>query len=197
VHRLLLVTLLVTGCHAKSQDGLDPDPPDAASDPVTGTGVCNAIVTHETPLLAASHVAQDSEVRWSSNPPSSGPHYPTLETWAIAYPIVIPRGNYLHNEEHGGITLLYNCPDGCPELVAGLKTIGETLPHDPICPDTMNARWIVTRDPLLPPGIQVAASAWGWTYKADCLDEATLSDFITARYAQGGSDRDNCTDGVP
>ena len=187
--------MLVAGCDAKAHDGLDAV--DAASDAPAALGACNAVVTHATPLLAASHVPQGSEVSWNSNPPSSGPHYPTLETWALAYPIVIPRGNYLHNEEHGGVVLLYNCPDGCAEIVDGLQAIGTALPHDPLCPATMNARWLMTRDPLLPDGIKVAASAWGWTYTAECLDEATLSAFISARYAQGGSDRDNCTDGVP
>jgi len=30
----------------------------------------------------------------------------------------------------------------------------------------------------------IAASAWGHTYKADCVDPTTLGQFITAHYAK-------------
>ena len=146
--------------------------------------------------MAASHVPQGTEVAWTSNPPSSGPHYPTFEPWAQAYPLVVARGNYLHNEEHGGVILLYNCAGDCADVSGGLTEIGMALPQDPLCAAPVNAKWIVTRDPLLPAGIVVAAAAWGWTYKATCLDPTSLGAFITSRYAQGGSDRTNCTIGT-
>src|SRR5262252_2576321 len=96
--------LVLTACHGGSTG---PDAP----------GTCAVTITHDTPLLAASHVPQGSVVDWPMNPPTSGPHYPDLTAWATTYPFAVMRGNYLHNEEHGGIVMLYNCADGCPDVV--------------------------------------------------------------------------------
>lgn len=188
---LTAMSVGLLGCHAEPAASDDAIP---AIDASASGGACAAQVTHETPLEASAHVPQNTEVAWRSNPPSSGAHYPTFESWAIAYPIVVPRGNYLHNEEHGGVVLLYNCDDDCTELADSLATIGHALPQDPLCAPPVNARWIASKDPLLPPGVAVAAAAWGWTYKASCLDPETLGAFISFRYAQGGSDRENCKD---
>jgi hypothetical protein len=196
---------IVAACHAvdtKDKEGTDPDGGtafDAASGSASASGgACNAVVTHETPLQPASHVPQGTPLEFSSNPPSSGAHYPQPVDWALEYPIVIDRGNYLHNEEHGGIVLLYDCPGGCQDVADGLAAIGKALPQDPQCDglsnglSMVNARWLVTSDSDLPAGVQVAAAAWGWTYKADCLDPVTVNAFITDHYAKGGSDRTNC-----
>jgi hypothetical protein len=191
--RVLSVLSLLAACHATQTKTEGPD-----AGVLDQGGMCNAIVTHETPLAAAGHVPQGSDLTFTSNPPSSGLHYPTLADWALEYPIAIPRGNYLHNEEHGGIVMLYNCPNGCQDVADGMTAVGQALPDDPACAGEtnangpINARWLVSPDPLLPDGVQVAAAAWGWTYKADCLDPTTLNGFIANRYAQGGSDRTNC-----
>jgi hypothetical protein len=189
--RAAFVSLLVA-CHAAPHephvDGGE------GSGGATNGGPCNVVVTHETPLAAASHVAQGTVIDWASNPPSSGVHYPTHAAWGIAYPIIVERGNYLHNEEHGGVVLLYNCPNGpCQDTIDQLTAIGTALPQDPACAsEGVNAKWLVTRDPALPSGVSVAAAAWGWTFKASCVDEARLAAFVSARYSNGGPDRTNC-----
>lgn len=199
--RAAWMCLLIAGCTAAdSSNKPRASDVDAGIDAVSASGgACNAVVTHETPLQPASHVPQGTPLTFSSNPPSSGAHYPQPVDWALEYPIVIDRGNYLHNEEHGGIVMLYDCPNGgCQDVADGLAAIGQALPQDPQCDGlnngltAVNARWLVTSDPLLPDGVQVAAAAWGWTYKADCLDPITLGEFIREHYAQGGSDRTNC-----
>jgi hypothetical protein len=175
-----ILLLALTSCHGSEGQ------PDAF-------GTCAATVTHETPLLSPMHVPQGTVITWPSNPPSSGTHYPTHADWAMAYPIAVDRGNYLHNEEHGGIVLLYNCPLGCPDIVEQLTTYGQSLPQDPQCVPPINARWIVSPDPLLPDGVVVAAAAWGWTYKTSCFDKGTLDQFFADHYATGGPDRTNCS----
>jgi hypothetical protein len=180
----------LAACSLAHETGLDAS---GGSGGATNGGPCNVVVTHETPLAAASHVDQGTVVQWASNPPSSGVHYPTHAAWATSYPIVVMRGNYLHNEEHGGIPLLYNCPTGCPDIVDQLTAIGTALPQDPACvTEGVNAKWLVTSDPYLPDGITVAAAAWGWTFKATCVDAERVNAFITARYSMGGPDRYNC-----
>jgi len=176
------------------------------SAPVQLGGPCNA-VEDSPPLLPANHVAIGTVVDYDSNPPSSGPHYPI---WAAyqAYTIPVDRRYYVHDLEHGAIDLVYNCnatdggaddsgdssDDGgsqneagpCPEVAAQLQAIIDAYPSDPKC-DPANGdprvRFVLTPDPLL--DVPVAAAAWGWTYKAQCVDPATLVQFAKDHYGQG------------
>ena len=34
----------------------------------------------------------------------------------------MPRGFYLHDEEHGAVVILYNCPTGCDADLANLAS---------------------------------------------------------------------------
>jgi hypothetical protein len=138
------------------------------------------------PLLPALHVPIGSSIEWDSNPPSSGSHYPI---WAAyqAYTSPVPRGYYVHNEEHGGIILLYQCDDAaCPEVAAALQSVSDAIPDDPLCAAAgqgVRVRTIITPDPLI--DVPIAAAAWGWVYRAQCLDLPTLTAFAQQHYAQG------------
>jgi hypothetical protein len=140
----------------------------------------------EPPLLPASHVPIGSDIQWNSNPPSSGPHYPI---WAAyqAYTSPVPRGYYVHDEEHGGIVFLYNCGDaGCPGIVSALQAASDAIPDDPLCASAgqgVRVRTVITPDPLI--GVPVAAAAWGWVYKAHCADLPTLRNFALTHYGNG------------
>ncbi|HEY6462615.1 MAG TPA: DUF3105 domain-containing protein, partial [Polyangiaceae bacterium] len=108
----------------------------------------------DTPALEApTHVPIGTDITWDSNPPSSGEHYPI---WAAyqAYTSPVPRGYYVHDEEHGGVILLYNCPDdaGCPDVAAALQSVSDSLPDDSLCTSTgqgVRVRTVITPDPLL------------------------------------------------
>lgn len=138
------------------------------------------------PLLPALHVPIGSSIEWDSNPPSSGPHYPI---WAAyqAYTSPVPRGYYVHDEEHGGIVLLYQCDDAaCPEVAAALQSVSDAIPDDPLCAAAgqgVRVRTVITPDPLI--DVPIAAAAWGWVYRAQCLDLPTLTAFAQQHYAQG------------
>jgi hypothetical protein len=138
------------------------------------------------PLLPGIHVDVDASILWDSNPPSSGPHYPI---WAAyqAYTTPVPRGYYVHDLEHGAIVFLYNCGDaGCPDVVLALQAASDAIPDDPLCTslgEGVRVRTVITPDPLL--DVPVAAAAWGWVYKAQCVDPGTLRDFALQHYGQG------------
>jgi hypothetical protein len=138
------------------------------------------------PLLPGTHVAIGTTIQWDSNPPSSGPHYPI---WAAyqAYPAPVPRGYYVHDLEHGAVVFLYNCDDGgCPDVVAALQAASDAIPDDPLCTvahQGVRVRTVITPDPLI--DVPVAAAAWGWVYKAQCLDPPSLRDFAVQHYGQG------------
>lgn len=171
-----------SGCGAPASAG--------SSDPV---GPCAAVVT-QAPADGANHALQGTALTWQTNPPAQGSHYPVWVPWAQPFTEQVPRGNWLHNAEHGGVVLLYRCPDGCPDVAAQLGALAAALPQDPLCPPSINARWVLTPDPLLPDGVQVAAASWGYTYQATCLDPDSLKSFITAHYARGPED--TCAQGA-
>ena len=150
-------------------------------------------VTVEAPdLLASPHVPIGTDVSYNSNPPSSGPHY---AIWAAfqAFSTPVDRRYYVHDLEHGAIVLLYKCErsDGCPEIVAGLQAVSDAIPNDPICTD-VRVRTVITPDPLL--DVPVAAAAWGFTYKATCLDIPSLKTFALEHYGQ--APEQECGNGV-
>ncbi|HEY5243046.1 MAG TPA: DUF3105 domain-containing protein [Polyangiaceae bacterium] len=138
------------------------------------------------PLLPALHVPIGSTIEWDSNPPSSGPHFPI---WAAyqAYTSPVPRGYYVHDEEHGAIVLLYQCDDAaCPDVAAALQSVSDAIPDDPLCAAAgqgVRVRTVITPDPLI--DVPIAAAAWGWVYKAQCVDLPTLTAFAMQHYAQG------------
>ncbi|PRP95132.1 DUF3105 domain-containing protein [Enhygromyxa salina] len=157
----------------------------APDDDTTGDGdgdVCN---TAETTTVAACpeiigegfcseggiHVEQDSEVTWTNNPPHSGDHYPTWEKWG-EHDTPVPRGNWVHNMEHGGLILLYNCPEGCD---AELETLRMVLDMRP------DSRILMTEDPLLD-APRFAVTSWNWVHEFDTPDLDELVCFVDQHY---------------
>ena len=157
--------------------------PDGASDASVRVeaGACNvAIQSHA--IASSTHVMDCSPVTYATSPPSSGLHY---FTWALyrVYTVPVPLGSLVHNLEHGAVILFYNCPSGCADELARARAFVDSLPVDPICP-TANPfhRVILVPDPSL--DVRFAASAWGWTLRADCFDEAAFAEFVAAHYGE-------------
>jgi hypothetical protein len=82
----------------------------------------------------------------------------------------------VHNLEHGGVVLAYNCPAGCDDVVAELTALWQSTP-----PDRFNEqRLLVLPDTAMPH--KVAAIAWGWRWQGETVDTAAVRCFIDARY---------------
>jgi Protein of unknown function (DUF3105) len=129
------------------------------------------------------HVPCVEDVTYQTNPPSSGNHYPC---WAAyqTYDAPIPWGNLVHSLEHGAIVIVYDCADGCPDDVAAIQTFMAGLPLDADCgPSLGKDRLILMPDPDL--DVRFAASAWGWTLKADCFDPTAFRQFFDDHYDHG------------
>jgi hypothetical protein len=179
---IALPSLFACGAKSAASDtNLDAGMEFEASAPA---GPCNAI-EQEHPIEGRTHVAVCSYVHYETKPPSSGNHYPI---WAAyqTYTDPIPEGFWVHNLEHGTVVLTYNCPDGCDSDIAAAQAMIDALPDDPICTEQntgVRRRSVMTPDPNL--DVKFAASAWGWTLRADCFDAAAFLDFTMRHYDQG------------
>jgi len=154
-------------------------------------GSCGGLLTIEKGT-GADHVDQGSTIEWTNNPPASGPHFPLWAAWDRTY-TELPRGNYVHNAEHGGVILLYHCDGGCPDVVDALVGVARAMAPDTACGAPITKRVIVTGDPLLPAGVQVAAVAWNHAYTASCFDDY-VAQFAAEHYGEGPED--TCANGA-
>jgi hypothetical protein len=174
-------------------------PPVCAQPPASQKPAASCDVTIDAPpLVAVQHVPEGTKITYCSNPPSSGPHYPVWGAFKeYDKPIDTPElAPYLvHDLEHGAVVLLYNCDadaSGCGDLVGQLRALRDAVPTDPLCSPTTRVRIIIAPSTLI--RSKVAATAWGATYQAPCVDTATLSAFITTHYAK--SPENLCNDGL-
>lgn len=156
--------------------------PDAA--PIAPATEC-VVMTGREPVVSAAHVEVCSEIDYPRFPPAGGPHF---SVWADfdTYEEPIETGFLVHSLEHGAVALLYDCPEGCPEVVdvfAGIKATRE----DTLCrAQSSDNRIIIAPEPKL--DVAIAVVAWGHVYLATCLDEGSLSAFVEAHYAQAPED---------
>lgn len=116
-----------------------------------------------------AHVTEDQVglSTYNTTPPTSGPHLGSLARWGV-HDEPIPNELQVHNLEDGGVLVQYDCPDGCPDLVAELAGIvgryGEGVILAPY------------------PGMEtrIALTAWQRIDQFDDLDEQRIERFIRA-----------------
>ncbi len=131
------------------------------------------------------HVPFGTPVTYAHNPPASGSHWPVPAPWGV-HGEVLAREWWVHNLEHQGIVLLYNCPNGDAGAVNGCTNEIDQLHsiYNARQPDVFNeVRIVITPDPLSP--ARFAAVAWDWVYLSDTLDPIAIECFIAARYGRG------------
>lgn len=153
--------------------------------PLPGQTECRVEITTNIPVPAAVHVATCTPVKYETNPPAGGNHW---GVWAAfkKYTLTVPREMYVHDMEHGAVVLSYRCDTDCPEVVAALGKVFDEAAGDPLCVSAGSgpkARLVLTPDPNLQ--TPIAASAWGATYTATCLDTTSLAEFVSANYGKG------------
>ena len=145
-------------------------------------GLAQASVGRTVATLPPDHVAEGTPLEFNSRPPTSGPHYAAwYPSYGVLTETVDPR-TWVHNLEHGAIVLLYNCPEGCPDLVQQIRELHNTLPRG------RNARSGVPRMLALPytdMDSRIAVVAWGWLLELDQFDAAQITKFYDARIDRG------------
>jgi len=114
-----------------------------------------------------AHVAGEATLfRYSSDPPTSGPHFAGTAAWGV-HEQPIPKALQIHNLEDGGVLVQYNCFD-CNDLIFRLKDIVRRYPDKVI---------------LAPyPGMKsrIGLTAWSYIDAFDQFDEPRILRFIEA-----------------
>ena len=61
-----------------------------------------------------NHIDPSTTAQYQHYPPASGPHFAVAGVAPANWQTIadLPEGVYIHNLEHGGIAILYNCPSG-------------------------------------------------------------------------------------
>lgn len=146
--------------------GCEPDPPVKLDPPIGLCDGCDETCVEEA-LLGETRKHVEGGVDYEDVPPTSGDHDPCWAPWGV-YATEIPDERWVHNLEHGGVVLLYDCPDGCPDEVAQMEAIiAERAVHG-----------ILTPYAALP--TRFAAVAWGYRLTTDCFDVDVLDTFWDA-----------------
>ena len=111
---------------------------------------------------------------YSTRPATSGPHWFDSQTsagtsapadWGI-YENPLPDEVLIHNLEHGGVGLHYNCPDGCDDVVAALKSVAP------------RTQFILSPYPDMES--KIAITGWRHHLFMETFDRAAIVEFIDA-----------------
>ena len=132
-------------------------------------------------------------VTWTSNPPTSGPHYPVWAAYDQHYED-LARGYWLHDLEHGAVVYAYRCDAGCPDVAAQLDAIVKTSrPTGPAPRRSTSAR---SSSPIrcCRTTTRSTRSRGASSTAAQCADPATLEEFYYDHAASGPED--TCGDGA-
>ena len=132
------------------------------------------------------HVSDGSPLNFAQSPPSSGNHYGTSLPWGF-YEETVPEGNWVHSLEHGGVNILYNCPEGCPELLDQLRDFYDDAPATR-CGDTRLIVMPYSR------GLETQLSivSWGQQLDLEEIDAEALTNFFL-RYEDRGPETIPCS----
>lgn len=165
-------------------DGLDPFPGQRQT-PLMSIEL--AALVSLNPEAGRDHIAPDiNGTGYTESPATSGEHWfsPLTEAgvsaparWGI-YDFALPDEVLIHNLEHGGIGIHYNCPDGCEDLVERLRNL---VPQNP-------SQFIVSPYPDM--DTKIAITAWRTHLHLEKFDEQLIREFI-------GAFKDNAPESIP
>jgi len=124
------------------------------------------------------HIADGQPIQYDHHPPNHGNHYGTPMPWGV-YDSPVQEGRFVHNMEHGGIVVLYNCPTGCADTVNQLKGLMNGLPRDKFGEVKLVVSPYSQSDHL------ITLSAWDYEQDLDAYDFNTVKAFYDAHVDKG------------
>ena len=133
-----------------------------------------------------NHVDPSTTPTYKFYPPASGPHYSAQGIAPVSWQTIatLQEGQYIHNLEHGGIAILYDCPSGtdCTTLKNALEDYVTNLA--PVEPTYGEIKVVLTPYSR---GMQkkVALVAWDYIEFLDGYDQAEITRFYENHVNQG------------
>jgi uncharacterized protein DUF3105 len=133
-----------------------------------------------------THIDPSTTFTYKSYPPASGPHYSASGIAPVPWQTIgtLVEGQYVHNLEHGGIAVLYDCPSGsgCTTLVNQLKNYVQNLvPIEPTYGEPKMVMTPYTRGMQM----KVALVAWDYIEFLDTYDQAEITRFYENHVDKG------------
>lgn len=125
-----------------------------------------------------THVDPSTTPTYKSYPPASGPHYSVQGLAPVPWQTIgtLQEGQYIHNLEHGGMVILYDCPSGadCTTLKNSLENYVKNLA--PVEPQFNEIKVVLSPYSR---GMQkkVALVAWDFIEFLDGYDQAEITRF--------------------
>ena len=143
------------------------------------TGVAGTAVPDEG---SRAHIDPSQSITYKHYPPTSGPHYASPAEWQTI--ASLPEGTFIHNLEHGGIVILYNCPSGnaCDTLRKQLENYVQN--RGPVEPEFNEVKLIMSPY-LRGMTTKIALLAWDWIDQFDTYDEARITRFYEVHVDKG------------
>jgi hypothetical protein len=134
------------------------------------------------PSMIFGMVPDDVPITYATNPPVQGLYH---ESFYPAYGLTrepLPPATWVHNLAHGEIVLLYNCPTGCPEIVAQAQALQTELRPSR---DSYGrgARVIITSYEQM--DYPLAVLAWGQLLPLERLDHEQVEQFYEDHIDRG------------
>lgn len=121
----------------------------------------------EDVVTPAQALHTDEPQDYGDKPPVGGDHSGCWGHWGV-HSTPLPLERLVHNLEHGGIGLQYNCPDGCNYELRWLTEF--TLTHELV---------VLTENPQM--SARFGLSAWNARAYSDCLSPDFVRDFYSRR----------------
>ncbi len=115
---------------------------------------------------------------YNSNPPTSGPHLAYASPWGI-FNQPIQDELQIHNLEHGGVVIQYDCPQGCPTTINSLSAYALKYP-----PTNFTGVLLAPR-PNLPNGARIAVTAWTHLLLLKTVDQDKIQQFLASYLGKG------------
>ena len=131
---------------------------------------------------ARQHVPIGEPIVYRNRPPSSGAHYERTLRFGV-YEREIEPGYWVHNLEHGGVVLLYNCAERCDGLVEQLRQVYTSAPR--------SQKYNVVKLAAVPYRDMdhiLAAVAWGVIDEMDEFDRDRILAFYREHLDHGPED---------
>jgi hypothetical protein len=135
----------------------------------------------KTPDRGQKHIEQGTRITYEEYPPTSGPHWPVWARWGVNREPV-PEEMFVHNLEHGGVVLLYNCARPCPDVARQLEELVPTLPPSKYG----HVKVVVTPNGRIKR--RFALLAWTRLDEFDQLDRERIVRFVRAWQDKGPED---------